>query len=146
MENINLKELKLEDYPSITFDKVRYVDTDRQGHVNSVHFATFCETGRAVLLFNPEISVAAEGCTFVIANINLNYITEINWPGTVEIGTGIIRISNSSVLLGQSIFQNNKLCATSETTLVHVSGTPVKSLPLPAKSKEFLKQYMLKLR
>lgn len=28
-----MKALKLEDFPSKTFDKIRYVDTDRQGHV-----------------------------------------------------------------------------------------------------------------
>jgi acyl-CoA thioester hydrolase len=33
-------------YPSVTYDKVRYADTDRQGHVNNAVFATFLETGR----------------------------------------------------------------------------------------------------
>jgi acyl-CoA thioester hydrolase len=31
----------LEDFPFQTFDKVRYADTDRQGHVNNAAFATF---------------------------------------------------------------------------------------------------------
>jgi acyl-CoA thioester hydrolase len=143
MENINLKELKLEDYPLNTFDKVRYVDTDKQGHVNSAGFSTFCETGRTDILFNPNLSVAAEGCTFVIANINLSFIAEINWPGTVDIGTGIIKISNSSVYLGQSLFQDGKLCAISETILVHVTGVPAKSCPIPMESKEFLSAYLI---
>ena len=144
MEKNDLKSLKLEDYPLNTFDKVRFGDNDKQGHVNSAVFSTFCETGRTDILFNPNLSVAAEGCTFVIANINLSFIAEINWPGTVDIGTGLIKINNSSVLIGQSLFQNGKLCAISETILVHVTGTPVKSLPIPKESKEFLSKYLLK--
>ena len=145
MAEINLRELKLEDYPLNTFDKVRYRDTDKQGHVNSSVFSTFCETGRTDILFNPNLSVAAEGCTFVIANINLSLLAEINWPGTIEIGTGLIKINNSSVLIGQGLFQNGKLCAISETILVHVIGSPAKSLPIPDTSKEFLSKYLLQL-
>lgn len=35
-----------EDFPRRTFDKVRYADTDRQGHVNNTAFSSFFETGR----------------------------------------------------------------------------------------------------
>jgi len=144
MTKFDLKSLKLEDYPLKTFDKVRFSDTDKHRHAKNAAFATFCETGRTYILFNPNISIAAEGCTFVIANINLNLISEINWPGKVDIGTGIIKINNSSVHLGQSLFQNGKLCGTSETVLVHVTGSPAKSLPIPDASKEILSQYLLK--
>ncbi len=41
------KELpRLEEFPLRTSDKVRYGDTDRQGHVNNAVFSTFLETGR----------------------------------------------------------------------------------------------------
>jgi acyl-CoA thioesterase FadM len=33
-------------YKIWTYDKLRYNDTDRQGHVNNAIFATFFETGR----------------------------------------------------------------------------------------------------
>jgi acyl-CoA thioester hydrolase len=140
---LNLTTLKLENYPLNSFDKIRYCDTDKQGHVNSTGFAAFCETGRSDILFQPDSFAAAEGRTFVIASLNLNFIAEINWPGTVEIGTGILQINKSSILLGQSIFQNGKLCATSETIMVQVSGTPAKSCSLSAIGKEFLSQYLL---
>lgn len=37
------KTIALEDFPFQTFDKVRYADTDRQGHVNNAAFATFAK-------------------------------------------------------------------------------------------------------
>lgn len=33
-------------YPLHSRDKLRYGDTDRQGHINNAVFATFFETGR----------------------------------------------------------------------------------------------------
>ena len=55
--------LRLEDFPSRTYDKVRYADTDRQGHVNNAAFATFCETGRvSVSLQSGPPAASPGGC------------------------------------------------------------------------------------
>jgi len=143
MENINLRELKLEDYPSITFDKIRYIDTDRQGHVNNAVFSTFAETGRAEIYYDLENPLAAPGGAFVIANLNMDYIAEVNWPGRVDIGTGLTKIGNSSFSLAQGIYQDGKLCATAKTTIVHVMGSPVKSYPISEKTRELVNKYML---
>ena len=144
MEKIDLKQLKLEDYPSKTFDKVRYVDTDRQGHVNNAVFTSFSETGRAEIYYDLENPLSAPDGSFVIANSNINYIAEINWPGRVDIGTCITRVGTSSFSLAQGFYQDGKLCATAETTVVHVTGSPVKSYPLPETTKEKFRSLMLK--
>ena len=39
-------EVSLQYHPLRTFDKLRYADTDRQGHINNAVFATFLDTGR----------------------------------------------------------------------------------------------------
>ena len=41
-----------EDYALHAFDKLRYGDTDRQGHVNNAVYATLFETGRVELLYD----------------------------------------------------------------------------------------------
>ena len=144
MEKIDLKQLKLEDYPSKTFDKVRYVDTDRQGHVNNAVFTSFSETGRAEIYYDFENPLAAPDASFVIASSFINYLAEINWPGRVDIGTCITRIGTSSFSLAQGFYQDGKLCGTAETTVVHVSGHPLRSCPLPEKTKEKFRSLMLK--
>jgi acyl-CoA thioester hydrolase len=63
-----MEALKLNDFPLQTFDKVRYADTDRQGHVNNAVFATFLETGRVEVLYNPEYPLLSEGSSFVSAS------------------------------------------------------------------------------
>ncbi|MEZ4763396.1 MAG: acyl-CoA thioesterase, partial [Calditrichia bacterium] len=59
--------LNLDDFPLKTFDKIRYADTDRQGHVNNATFSTFLETGRVEVLYNAEFPVLFANSSFVIA-------------------------------------------------------------------------------
>ncbi|HKK09539.1 MAG TPA: thioesterase family protein [Bacteroidales bacterium] len=133
------KNIRLEDFPLITFDKIRYGDTDRQGHVNNASFATFLETGRAELFYNEMHGLLPEGASFVVANINLNLLGEIFWPGKVDIGTGVAHIGNSSIKVLQHIYYNGKCVATAETINVQVKNN--KSLPLSSEVREALKRW-----
>lgn len=134
---------KLGRFPSRTFDKLRYGDTDRQGHVNNAVFSTFLETGRVDLLHDPSDPMACEGAAFVIANLNIDYLAEIHWPGRVEIGTAIVKIGNSSLALRQAVFQAERCVASAETVLVQMNDTTRKSQPLCARTKSRLENYRL---
>ena len=137
MNKINFKELTLENYPHKTYDKIRYNDTDKQLHVNNAVFSTFIETGRNELLYNPE-SKLTDHSTYVIASLQLDYIDEIKWPGTVDIGTAVTHIGNSSMRLTQAIYQDNRLVASAESVVVQVDDDTKKSKPLSETTKDFL--------
>jgi acyl-CoA thioester hydrolase len=111
--------LRLEDFAGRAYDKLRYGDTDRQGHVNNAVFATFMETGRVELIYNAEDPLLEDGFSFVLAKLDINYIAEVLWPGTVEIGTRVVRVGRSSVTMQQAVFQKGRLCASAETVVVH---------------------------
>lgn len=125
--NDETKALRLEDFAGQAYDKLRYGDTDRQGHVNNAVFATFMETGRVELIYNPDDPLLEDGFSFVLAKLDINYIAEVLWPGTVEIGTRVTRVGRSSVSMQQAVFQNGKLCASAETVVVHFDQTTRKS-------------------
>ena len=137
------QNLTLEEFPFQTFDKVRYADTDRQGHVNNAAFSTFLETGRVEFLYNPDDPLAAENGAFVIASLNLTFLAEINWPGRVDIGTGVTKVGNSSLKLYQGIFQEGRCVATAETVIVQMDERTRRSAPLSEKARVFLQQYQL---
>ncbi|TNF09374.1 MAG: acyl-CoA thioesterase [Bacillota bacterium] len=139
---IDFKTIQLTDYPVKTFEKIRYADLDRQGHVNNAIFSTFLETGRVEILRDLALNEMIEKSEFVIANLNLNFINEINWPGTVEIGTGIINIGQSSIKLIQSIFQESELKATAESVIVQVDMYTKKSKPLSDAYKSAIEKYV----
>lgn len=140
MDYDNLKTLKWEDFPLRTTDKIRYADTDRQGHVNNAVFHTCFETGRVELLYDPKKPLYDPDGSFVIAHATVDYLGEIQWPGTVEIGTGISRIGTSSIRILQGLFQGSKLVATSETVIVHVDNETKTSKPLSDTTKNVLSQ------
>ncbi|WP_144820527.1 acyl-CoA thioesterase [Marinobacter piscensis] len=124
------RDWTLEQFPARSHDKLRYADTDRQGHVNNAVFATFIETGRVELIYNPEAPLTSPGTSFVIASLNLQLKAEIHWPGTVDIGTMVTRVGNSSIQLYQSLFQNGVCCATAETAIVSIDENTQRPSPL----------------
>jgi len=131
----------IEDFPFQTFDKVRYADTDRQGHVNNAAFSTFLETGRVEFLYDSQNNLMADNASFVIASLRLNFLSEINWPGQIDIGTGVVKVGNSSLTLYQGLFQEGRCVATAETIIVQIDQRSKKSRPLTDKAKAFLAQY-----
>jgi len=125
---------KLADYPRHAHDKLRYADTDRQGHVNNAVFATFFETGRVEFLYDPTAPLHAPDGTFVIARVAIDFVDEIRWPGRVDIGSRVAAIGRSSIRLEQALFQDGRHVASAESVIVHVDTGDRKSRPLPPAS------------
>jgi len=139
------KQLTITAFPFVTFDKVRYGDTDRQGHVNNAVFATFFETGRVEMLYQPSHQFLSDDCSFVVAKSTIELIAEIHWPGQVDIGTGIVRIGNSSLVIAANLYQHGQLVATSETIVVQVSNITKTSTPICEEVKQKLKSFQISL-
>ncbi len=118
------------DYPIRSFEKLRYADTDRQGHVNNAVFSTMLETGRTELLLATAESFCMEGCAFVIARLQIDFRGEITWPGRVEIGTRVERVGSSSMTLDQALFQGQHCVATAQTVIVQMNEQTRRSQPL----------------
>jgi acyl-CoA thioester hydrolase len=139
------KQLTITAFPFVTFDKVRYGDTDRQGHVNNAVFATFFETGRVEMLYQPSHQFLSDDCSFVVAKSTIELIAEIHWPGQVDVGTGIVRIGNSSLVIAANLYQQGQLVATSETIVVQVSNITKTSTPISEEVKQNLKSFQISL-
>ena len=138
-----MKDRTLTDFPLKTFDKIRYADTDRQGHVNNANFSTFLETGRVEALYNPEQPILAAGASFVIASLKLDFLNELKWPGQVQIGTGVLKIGNSSITILQRLFQDSQCTANAETVIVQVDDQTKRSAPLSENARQILSAWLL---
>lgn len=115
----------IDDFPLRTRDKLRYADTDRQGHVNNAVFATFLETGRVEVIYGEKL--ADDGAAFVIARLELDFLAEVTWPGEVEIGTAVKEVGRSSFKLFQTVFQNDAPVARAVTVIVQMNEATRKS-------------------
>ncbi len=135
--------IPLSKFPIQTTDKLRYADTDRQGHVNNAVFATFLETGRVELLYSSTEPITSKDQSFVITNLNINFIKEIHWPGSVSVGSAVVKLGNSSVQFYQQIHQKDICVASAITTIVQVDTMAGKSSPLSAHARSVLGQYLI---
>ena len=117
-------------YRHWTRDVLRYCDVDRQGHVNNAVFATFLESGRVAILYDPKRDLIPAGGAFVIARLILNYRAEVFWPNEIAIGTAVKQLGRSSVTFAQGIFVGGQCVATAETVIVFIDRATRKSQPL----------------
>jgi acyl-CoA thioester hydrolase len=117
-------------YKIWAYDKLRYNDTDRQGHVNNAVFATFFETGRVAFLYDGNLNLTATGCNFVVARLAIDFRAELYIPGTVDIGTRVLSIGRSSFVVGQAVFKEDLCVATAESVGVQMNDATRRSQPL----------------
>lgn len=140
-----MKPQGLEEFPLISTDKLRYGDTDRQGHVNNAVFMTFLETGRVEVLHRPSSPIYDDNAEFVLVNVNLNLQGEIRWPGEVQIGTAVSKIGNSSITFYQQVFQNEICVASAESVVVQMNTTTRKSQALSETARTSLSAFLRQL-
>jgi acyl-CoA thioester hydrolase len=112
------------------FDKLRYCDTDRQGHVNNAVYATFFETGRVSFLYDNDLALGEAGCEFVIARLTVDFRAELYYPGRVDVGTRILSVGRSSFIVGQGVFKDETCAATGESVLVQMNTASRRAHPL----------------
>ena len=131
-------EIAITDFPLRTTDKLRYGDTDRQGHVNNAVFSTLLETGRVEMIYDPAFPLVEPGAAFVIARLEVDFRAELSWPGEVAIGTRVAAVGRSSIRLEQAVFQQGHCAASAVTVIVQMDEETRKSRPLAEAARQRL--------
>jgi acyl-CoA thioester hydrolase len=135
---------RIEDFPVRVTDNVRFADMDRQGHVNNAVYPTYFETGRVLRIYDSDHGFQVDGCTTVLARIEIDFLKELRWPGTVEIGTAIAEIRRSSYVFSQAIFAEGDCAARARSTMVLIDRATRKARTLPPELVERLQQLQMK--
>ena len=135
--------LELDQFPSRTRVELHQRDTDHLGHVSHPVFVSLLETGRIEIFLGKDNGMPSEGCGLVLVSLSINFLAEVLWPGSVEIGTRITKIGRSSVTTEQAIFQNGRCCATGITVAAQMNMTTRRSQALDEIAVEHLKGFMV---
>ena len=130
---------RLADFSVTSVEKLRYADTDRQGHITNIVFAVYCQNARMELLCDPRRVPVPHNTQFVIAKLVLEFRAEMHWPGIVEIGTRVERVGRSSVTLAQALFMNERCVATAESVVALMDTATRRSMLLPHQTVEALR-------
>lgn len=136
-------ERPLDAYPFRITEKLRYSDTDRQGHINNAVYATLSECARTAFLSDRDDRFAPPGTDFVIVRLAIDFRRELLWPGAVEIGTGVVRIGNKSMTLEQGIYRDGELAASVENVMAIMDNETRRAIMIPASTRERLEKALL---
>lgn len=120
-------------------DILRFADMDGNGHLNNVKFFEFCQESRVALFRAAGAHDGEDGRAWLIVALAISFLGPVHAPGTVETGTMVLKFGNSSLRLGQGIFNNGKCVATAEMTMVRVDQASGKPVPIEPVIRERLK-------
>jgi len=112
-------------------DVLRFGDVDRQNHVNNVAFASFCEGGRVRFLDSVVRPLIGWQDPFALVKITIEFRHEMHYPGSVAVGTRLMRLGRSSVTFGQGLFNEGRCVAVAEAVVVLMDGTTRKAKAFP---------------
>ena len=97
---------------------VRFGDQDVMGHVNNAVIATYFEHARCTLLIPRILSADHPDLNIVLARIVIDYVEEINFPATLDVGLRMAKIGGKSFVVGSAIFAGDTCFAVADATIV----------------------------
>lgn len=121
-----------ETFPFWSTEKIRFGDLDRQNHVNNLAVCSYIESGRVEFRERefPEYA-RDQSISWLVVNFEIAFKAVIGYPGTVDVGTGILKIGKSSYVLGHGAFTGDLCIATAKTITVFGDRATEKSRPIP---------------
>lgn len=93
---------------------IRYSDQDAMAHVNNTALATYVEAARTDYMYRLIQKGGMEGVEFILARLVIDYLRELHYPGSVDVGARVIRVGTKSVTTGYGVFRGETCYATSE--------------------------------
>jgi acyl-CoA thioester hydrolase len=125
-------EPHLEDFPFRVTDNVRYADLDPNQHVNNAVYASYFETGRVTLMKDRSRGLMPPGRSWMMVRLDMHFRAELRWPGTIEMGLGLVKFGRTSVTFDQVVFSNGKCVASAQSVSVLIDEVSHKPALLTA--------------
>lgn len=110
---------------------LRFSDLDIAGHVNNAVFSTLFESARCELLLDGNNWIEPHGMGFVMRRIEVDFLKSIRYPETrsVQIGTAVTAIGDSSMTFQQALFVEEECCAVAQAVMVLISSKGKERIP-----------------
>lgn len=119
-------------YPFKVRILARYADVDPLWHINNVALAQYYEEARVsatMKIMGGQRIPTPAGERILIAHQSIDYLREGSYPGTLDIGVGVLRIGTSSYTYGMAMFQEGICVSVSEAVLVFADASGPARLP-----------------
>lgn len=120
-----------------------FTDTDALGHINNTRLPVWFERARNDLfrIFTPDLD--PKKWRLILASIKIDFLGELFYGTDIEVRTYLERIGNSSFVVIQEAWQNDKMGARGEAILVHYSFANKASMPIEGELREALTAHLI---
>ena len=129
--------------PFITSQMLRFCDTDKLGHVNNAVYSVMYEAGRAEMLAQIGLLVPEDGHGVVIARLEVDFLREMNWPGTVQIESALHRIGTKSIHARQRLVVDGVVTSRATSVLAVIDTTTRRAVELKPAWRTGLQQWLV---
>lgn len=123
--------------------QVRWGDSDRNGHVNNVLYAEYAQESRTRFFRDCIIGAGAPPAPMVVRTMAFDYrrpVTDATGPVTIEVS--ILHVGTSSFGVRQVLHdRHGEICVVAEGVMVGFDPETEKSVPLPDRTRELLREY-----
>ncbi len=126
----------------ITLQPLRFCDTDRLGHVNNAVYAVMYEAGRAEMLQQAGLLAPSGGRAVVIARIEIDFLREMGWPGTVSVESAIHRVGTKSLHLRQRLVVEGRVTSRAASVLAIIDTETRRAVELEAGWRADFEQWL----
>lgn len=129
--------------------RVYYEDTDAVGIMYHANFISHCERGRSEMLrdmgYPASELVEKLGTGFVVRHLDANYLAMVKLDDLLTVETSLKTMKNSSFLMQQQIYCQNKVVFSMDITLVcmDAKGKPTR---IPDVLRDAFEDYKLEER
>ena len=112
-------------------ESIRFADLDSLGHVNNVAFSTYYESGRVRYFSDLGSPVDLREFVWMAVKISVEFKAQMNWPGFVDVGSSIVKMGRTSMVIGAGLFVDGTCTSTSECIMVYVNSETSKAVEIP---------------
>lgn len=121
----------------------RFSETDALGHINNTVLPVWFEAARVPIFkfFTPDLN--PHNWKLIIAKVEVSFVGELFYAHEVTINTSIEQIGNSSFVIRQEAWQQDKCCAIGKTVMVRYDFTSKTKQPLSTDEKAALTQHLV---
>lgn len=123
----------LSGYPIVTTIPILWGDEDSFAHVNNLAYLRWCETARVEYMQRVAFwsEMPSQGAGPILASVKCDYKAPLNYPDTIDVGTRVVAIGNSSVRMEQIVVSRalGRVAAEVDSTVVLLDyqvGRPVR--------------------
>ncbi len=123
------------DFRRWTRVEVRWGDMDAMNHVNNAQYFVYLESARIEMFGDIGLDqpMREDQHGFGLVSATCNFRKQVHYPATLEIGTRVSKIGNTSFQLQHGFFHEggDELVADALSTVVWVDYAQGKGIPIP---------------